>query len=251
MKKFIKKILREEFQYWDMFEHWEDLKPGMFIRVNQINPEADECGDAYILKNTVGKVCEIMEVADDVEIGCLSGDADWGMLIRSDYIVRGHNGFGKSYERCGRFNCYWTNDEIINFDALEPVDTESIFGQLGESQDELNWAQDLVDDVNRYRPGSLFFVNKIDKARGYDLDYDLLIRIDSYEGGDNITASSFNYLKNRMWVPQDTYTELSWAKNLVETGYWIPTTKEEAAEVYRKNYGQATYKRFIEGVDDY
>lgn len=73
---------------------------------------------------------------------------------------------------------------------------------------------------------------------GYNIDYDLLMRLDDfYQDHKNeihFMISSFNDLNNGKWERSGS-VELPWLVHLIETKYWIPISKEEADELFRNN----------------
>ena len=132
------------------------VKPGSFIYIREVNPQLQECDyNAYrTLKDLKGTICEVTGTAEDVnlmEMGEVEGETwcddywGWGMLIKSDKITIGHDGFGEDNGRCGRDDCYWVNHYFVDFDLIDPsFDTENAFIELYE-QEELKWAEDLYN----------------------------------------------------------------------------------------------------------
>jgi len=100
--------------------------------------------------------------------------------------------------------------------------------------------------------GALFLVDR----KQATLSHDILVRIDrifdrwgdSNEDPDSIRVgfSTFNEANLGKWqLPSDV--ELSWANHLIETGYWVPITKESADEAFQ-NYNM--YHTLKESSDD-
>jgi hypothetical protein len=182
-----------------------------------------------------------------------------GDKLMSTKTVKNSRTAGKVYTVVGVQNNPHGEDEILfvndrgvllHFpiseykDSFVPFDydnTSDIFNNLNES-DEFDWAQPETN-LEGIEVGSLFLVNRIDPDNGrYHIDYDLLVRfndvVDIHKTEDgsidtNITISTFNYHKNKKWILNDGKIELSWARDLIDTGYYIPITKKEADELFK------------------
>jgi hypothetical protein len=107
-------------------------------------------------------------------------------------------------------------------------------------------------DVNTHiQSGALFLVNKTEAS----INYDILIRtdevFDKYGDSDidpdslKVGYSTFNDRNKGSWKIPDSNIELSWANNLIDSKYWIPITKEDAAELFKEfpNYKSITESR--------
>lgn len=130
----------------------ENLVPGMKIIVTEVYPDYDGCTDRTneVLEELKGTICSIVTVEEDISI--CSHSEEWGVLLKSDNIKFGHNGFGNdshSPVKCNHNDCYWLTEKVFDFEVMDyEFDTENVFNQLFENEDNDQWLENLSKEFN-------------------------------------------------------------------------------------------------------
>ena len=126
------------------------LEEGDLFIITNVNQKLEDCDpDALsVLNPLIGKVCKV--ITTDWDVNLVDGDCDdhygWGAYIMSEHMVGGHNLSAKGDE-CKRDKCYWVNDYYIDYDILDDINTDEIFSQLDEQEeDEFGWVDDVIDN---------------------------------------------------------------------------------------------------------
>lgn len=151
MRNLIRKILKESVSE----ETIRMVKPGSHVLIKKVNHSLIDCEPMayHILENLSNQMCEVIAIDDNAQLSddeCLDY-IGWGMLIKSDKIIRGHYGYGADIDnptKCGESDCYWVNQYYVDFELLDAsFDTESVFSQLYEQEEgEFDWVGDILNE---------------------------------------------------------------------------------------------------------